>query len=260
MIGNSPSDMSVGSTGDNRPPLDADPLLERLNETHGDIRSRAEELAEAESRMPAVGDDKTETALTDYARQLSDCARWIDEVHKAEKAPFLSAGRVVDGWKNALLGTLQPIQVRVRAKLDAWIKEKDRRERERLRAEAAKLAAEARERTGSDPSGAATAQSEAAALRDAARHASAADLTRRHTGTGGVLSAKTSVGHEIVDAQDAAISLWRYFDDDAMEKAVRAWVREHDRNGALKDQLVAHPRKQPLAGVRLFIERKANVR
>ena len=140
--------------------------------------------------MPAVGDDKTETALTDYARQLSDCARWIDEVHKAEKAPFLSAGRVVDGWKNALLGTLQPIQVRVRAKLDAWIKEKDRRERERLRAEATKLAAEARERTGSDASGAATAQSEAAALRDAARHASAADLTRRHTGTGGVLSAR----------------------------------------------------------------------
>ena len=89
-------------------------------------------------------------------------------------------------------------------------------------------------------------RAEAQQATDEARHASAADLVRTHTGMGVVATLKTSWAFEITDRTKIDLeSLRPYLPLDAIEKAVRAYVRAGGRE---------------LAGCRIFQDKKAMIR
>lgn len=248
MIGNSPSDLSVGSPyGDNRPPADADPLLERLSEQHADIKERADQLLEAEARLPDSLTDATVGAVSDYVRQIKACAKWADDTRKAEKEPFLVAGRTVDGWAARLIEPLKAAAKRAEGRVAAFLRARELEERRRMREEAERLAAEAKAlRAAGDRQQAQEIRAEARDLREHARDAKAADLVRTHTGMGGVSTLQTVWEFQILDLDRIDLETLRpHLAVEALEKAIRAYIRAGGRQ---------------LAGVDIYQDRRASIR
>lgn len=134
--------------GDNRPPEDADPLHDRLTDTHANLINRHAFLLAAEAqRIPEViEDDATNAAVNDYIADLTKCIKALEGARVAEKEPFLTAGRSVDGFFHKLQASLDDTKqtandaatIYGRKKRDA--ERKRREEEERLAREAAQQA------------------------------------------------------------------------------------------------------------------------
>ncbi len=144
--------------GDNRPPDDADPLRDRLTETHGDLVKRHAFLCSIErDRIPEViEDDATNKDVNDYISDLTKCTKALEGARVAEKEPFLTAGRSVDGFFHKLQTSLNDIKTTANAASTIFGRKKRDAERKR-RAEEERLAREAAEQ----------ARQEAEALDDA---------------------------------------------------------------------------------------------
>src|SRR5690606_15040891 len=184
----------------NRPPADADPLAERLRETYAQLHQRAEQLLEAEARLPDSLTEDTVGRVSDFVGQTKACIKAAEQAHKTEKEPFLSAGRTVDGWLRGIKDPLSDLARRVEARITAYLRAREEEERRRLAEEARRLAeeAEAREAQG-DQAQAKEVRAEARELREEARHGKPADLVRTHTGMGNVATLRTQWTGEIVD-------------------------------------------------------------
>lgn len=245
----------------NFPPPDADPLRERLAESYAGLIKRANELTAAAGRVPQALDEESLRTATDFvAKQLKPHKVTLDRARVAEKEPFLSGGRTVDAFFRDLLDPLTVAITSVERAINAYLRQKAAEERRRREEEAARQRAEAEAAAAAmaseDDLDAALAADQAAA--EAARLAQAkpADLARTHGAHGGVATLRASVGFEIVDRPAACAGFWSWFDDEAIAKAARAFIRHGGESlkGDLADgPVVAH-------GVRFFIEEKALVR
>ena len=123
--------------------------------------------------------DETIGRVSDFGDQIRACIKAAETAHKAEKDPFLTAGRVVDAWLGTISGPLAQLHERVLARKTAFLRAKEDAERKRLEEEAARLAGEAKALAAAgDKEQAREVRAEAADLRTEALTASAADLVR----------------------------------------------------------------------------------
>ena len=112
--------------GHNQPPEPIDPTLglsERLATSHADLVARFRDLELGCARIPdPLASDEDAATLTDFIAQCQAHIRKAEAAHKAEKALFLRAGRVVDGFFkrrcDGLTAALAPAVARLKAYRD----------------------------------------------------------------------------------------------------------------------------------------------
>ena len=256
---------AIATIGDNMPPHDADPLRDRLSETHADLLKRRDELIAASERAPAVvADEGTAGKIADFIKQLAACIKNTETHRVAEKEVFLSAGRTVDGWFKKIGDPLIEAKRKIEGRLTVYQRQKAEAERrareeaERIAREeaerAAKAAAEAEAAIKAAPDLQAAIVAEAAAAQAAAdaekakkaAEAKPAELSRSRGDYGAVASLHTFWDFADLDRATLDLeALRQHIPADALEKAVRAFVKAGGRN---------------LKGVRIFENTETKVR
>jgi hypothetical protein len=121
-----PVAFSPPGPGHNRPPEPLDPiegLSERLATSHADLLARFRDLELGCARVPDPLESEEDAAtLTDFLAQCQAHIRQAEAAHKAEKALFLTACRVVDGFFkrrcDLLTAALAPAVARLKAYRD----------------------------------------------------------------------------------------------------------------------------------------------
>lgn len=250
-------DTRLGIGGNNPPEVT---LADRLKEDHGATIAALAELAELANGAPKdLADDKQVGDVTQIAADAGDLRKKLEDIRKAEKEPFLTAGREVDGFFRDPIERAERIDKGLMARVTAYNKAKANRERlarEETERKAREEAEEARRQA--DEAAAAGRTDDALADLEAAVHAedkadeiaqaapTAAETTRIHTDSGLTVSTKTEWTFEIEDYSAIPLDPLRaLIKRDAIEAALRQFVRNGNRN---------------LAGVRIFEDMKATRR
>ena len=240
----------AGAIGDNRPPEDADPLRDRLEDTHGALIGRqAALLADAATRAPeTIEDEDTAAAVSDYIKELSACVKTLEGARVSEKEPFLKSGRTVDGFFKKMADSLDTVKRTVEKGLTVYqrkVAEEERKRREeeerraREEAERARKVAEARAsalaaETDLSPAIEAEREAEQAAA-DLARaeretRANAAELSRTRSDKGAVASLRTFWDFDGLDRDTIDLEKLRHhLPQVALESAVRSFVKAGGR-------------------------------
>jgi hypothetical protein len=255
-------DTNVAYIGHNDPPPES--TLDRLRSDHANLIARKDELLGGCERAPSViEDEETAGKMADFVqKQIDPFLKRALAVHEAEKEPFLSGGRTVDGFWHSLVDDLRKAKDGLNAVRKAYADKKAAEERRRREEEARKareeqerLAREAREReaaacneVGLDAAIAAQEAADRARLNadEAARAAAAkpAELGRSRGDYGGLTTLKQF--WDFADINRGAIDLEAlrgHIPMDALEKAIRSWIKANA--DALKEG-------KRLTGARIF--------
>lgn len=238
--------MDQHGLGDNQPPTDVDPLFDRLHEDHKDLIERRNALLDGIDRAPAVieeGDEETAGKMADFVdEQLNKFIKHAKAVHENEKAPFLQAGRTVDGFKHFLIDDVEDGKTKVNevrktfadkkaAKKRRQLEEEARQAREeqaRLEREAAEKAAALREENDLEAALAAEEAAKQAKIdaekAEIAAAAKPAELGKSRGDYGGQTSLKqfwnvADINRETLDLE----ALRQHFTDDALKRAATSW-------------------------------------
>lgn len=124
--------------GHNNPPNDTEILKATLAETNAEIIKRVADLVEAAERAPSmIEDQETEDKITACLGSIAKCEKSLESKRVAEKEPYLTLGRVVDGFFKTKTDALAGAKRKVKPILDARLLWKREQERERQRLEAA---------------------------------------------------------------------------------------------------------------------------
>jgi len=250
--------------GDNRAP-ETDPLLERLNEDHRAITKRKDDLLfEADMAPETVGNEDTAKQISDLISEINKHVKSTDKVREGEKAPFLTAGRTVDGFFKGVTEPLEKAAKKLNVPLTTYQRKKaddERRAREeterRAKEEAERAAKEAEAKiaaleSSDDLAGAIAAEeasNRAAAEAEKAKReaeAKAAELSRTRSAKGSVASLRTFWNFADLDRATVDLEALRsHLPQDALEKAVRSYISAGGRE---------------LRGVRIFEDAKTVVR
>ena len=114
---------AVGSIpGHNRPLPSDDALAEfkdQLHQRKSNFAERAESLVGSADRAVAI-DEETFGRCGELKKQITAMLKLVDDAHVSAKAPYLEAGRAVDGAKKATRAPLEAAQAMVQCKLDAF--------------------------------------------------------------------------------------------------------------------------------------------
>lgn len=247
--------------GDNKPPL-AEVLADRtaaLRKEVDDLAAKANAWPKnAAGTLVKVATEEGLEVVADLVKSARSIARRADEMRQAEKAPYLAAGREVDGWFGAITARLDRIGSAFQGLADTFTREKAAEERQRREEQArllreeeerARAAAEAARRptTAAKHEAKADAAAERAADAEAFAAAPVADLVAPTVSSSGVkAAAKTEWVGEIVDLGKVDLEPLRYLlKRDAIEAAIRQFVKNGGRS---------------LGGVRIFEEVRASIR
>ena len=242
--------MSVAEAiGHNQPDLKTS-----LEMQYEDLFQRCQELLDASERAPAeIADDETQGKMGDFVKQVSACVKAAEANRKNEKEPHLQAGRVVDAVFKGITDPLSKVKKEIEKRMGVYARakaEEARRaaeeEAKRQREEAARLAAEA-EKTEDDTTldAAVEAENSAVAFEEDAK-AKPAEHARVRGDYGSVATLRTDWKFEVTDKDAINLNALRpYISTDAIEKAIRAFVKQGGRE---------------LAGVRIFEEQTTVVR
>jgi hypothetical protein len=136
--------------GHNQPPEPIDPsegLDRQLSARHADLVARFRDLELRCARVPdPVESDEDAARLTDFIAQCQAHIKRAEAAHKTEKAPFLKAGRLVDGFFKRrceqLLSALAPAIARLKSYRDE-VARIERQRHEQAQRAAAELARQA---------------------------------------------------------------------------------------------------------------------
>ena len=113
--------MSAPSLGHNRPPDEIDDqantIQERLRGDHNDLLTRAEELKAALPYVPEKIDETTAGSTGDFIKQITGTIKDANARRVAEKEPYLSGGRAVDGFFKPVADGLAKIKGNVEERL-----------------------------------------------------------------------------------------------------------------------------------------------
>jgi len=132
--------------GHNNPPSDAETLKESLQEKHGKLLSRANELFTAADRIPEVfASDEEAQKAGDFIKQITACSKSLEAERVSEKEPYLTLGRVVDGFFKNYTDILLKAKNKASRPLDAYVKQKAEEERKQRQEEAERLRKQAEE-------------------------------------------------------------------------------------------------------------------
>lgn len=145
-------DIVPGGIGHNEAPIvlpDPEILAAQLEYDNDKLLSEISRLANRQ--LPEkIEDDATAGQISEYISAIASCEKDIEKVHKAEKEPYLTLGRVVDAFKNKHTATVTDLKRKALGLQTPWLEKKREEERQRLfeqqkrdREAAAKLAAEA---------------------------------------------------------------------------------------------------------------------
>ena len=251
--------------GHNFPPSLAEEIIDKITSAHKSLADRGGALITALSRVPATVDDEaTNAKCADFVKQIAGCIKEAESHRVAEKEPFLTAGKRVDGFFRAITDPLEKAAVDVKRRMTIFQRAKDDAERKaredearRQREEAERLAREATEKAASmrkesDLDGAIRAEETAAqAAKDAEKarrdaEANAAELSRTRSAAGSVASLRTFWTFRDMDRRTLDLLTIRdHIPVDALEKAVRSYIKAGGRE---------------LAGVVIYEDRETVVR
>jgi len=250
--------------GHNNPPNDPELLKETLAESNAELLKRVADLVEAADRAPAVIDNQEdEDKITAYLGSIAKCEKNLEGKRVAEKEPYLTLGRVVDGFFKTKTDALAGAKKKVKPAMDARLLWK-RDEKRRLD----RIAAEERQELA-DEQAAAAAAAEAAKMPIRASEllqtainteASASRMAEKAEG-------KISVMSRSADGASANLrSTWKieptdrnkldlealrhHFTDDAIQKALNSLLRT----------MTKPVEGQPLQGARIWEHTESVVR
>jgi hypothetical protein len=249
-------------------------LREELDERHGRLAERRDELLEAAGRVPAtIDDEEIAGRVQDFIKQIGACTKTAETFRVSEKEPHLESGRVVDGFFRAITDPLAKAKKEIEGRLTLYLRKKAEAER-RAREEAERLAREEAERTRRAAEEAATKltresdlqsaieaettarQAAADAMRATANaDAKAAELSRTRGDYGSVGSLRTFWDFRVEDRSAIDLETLRPFIPvDALDKAVRAFINANKPDKSGGDW------PKPIRGVRIFENTSAVVR
>lgn len=138
--------MTESMIGHNNPPTDAEILKDTLTSKNAETLERAMELCLAAERAPSViSDDETKEKITSFLGSIAKCEKALEAKRVAEKEPYLTLGRVVDGFFKGHTDKLAKARSKVKPALDArllWEREELRRKEREEAAAKKKLADE----------------------------------------------------------------------------------------------------------------------
>lgn len=242
--------------GHNKPPL-----RDLLTDSHSALIHRVTQLNAAFSRAPeTVGDDDTQGKMGDYIKALTSCTKALEAARVAEKEPFLSASREVDGFFKQFTDGLGKIKATIERRVTVYLTAKaaeERRRREAVEREAreaankalaeAQAAEAANRKAEADVAlDRATAAEAVAAKAEQAVYAKPAEMARTRGEMGSLSTLRTTWEAEIIDTAKIPLETIRAFiPRDAIEKGVKGFVRAGGRE---------------LSGVRIFEQSTAVVR
>ena len=230
---------SIATIGHNNPPTDAEILKSTLAEKNAELLDRAAELIAAADRAPqTIEDDETEQKITAFLGSIAKCEKSFKGKRVAEKEPYLTLGRVVDGFFKNHMDALNNARKKVKPALDArliWKREEQRRLDREAAAERQRLA---------DEQAAAAAAAEAAKMpikaeemMTTAMHteASASRMAEKAEGKISVVSRSSDGASanlrsiwkiETTDRNKLNLELLRHhFTDDAIQAALNSYLR-----------------------------------
>jgi hypothetical protein len=250
--------------GHNFPPSDAEVLKETLAEANKETLARAADLIQAADRAPAtIETDEDEEKITSYLASVSKCEKSLEARRVAEKEPYLTLGRVVDGFFKSHIDSLDKARRKVKPALDArllWKREQERKrqleeaaERKRLadeQAAAAALAEAAKMPIKADELMVTAMNTEAAANRMAEKAEGKISVVARSS-DGASANLRSVWKIECTDRSKLNLELLRgHFTDDAIQKALNSYLAT-----------MAKPIEgQPLEGARVWEHTESVVR
>lgn len=248
-----------GPLGHNLPPSGTDPLADRLAESHAELRARTEELLAAMERVPAALDEESHDKAATFCKQLKLHAKAIDAARVDEKEPYLTSGRTIDNWFGRMKESVDRAAKSVEAKITSLLRAKADAER-KAREEEARRAREEAERRAAEMKAdedltAAVAAETTAQQAEKAAAAPVADLARTRTAYGTTSTLRTELAFEVTGKAAAVRALADLIDDEAVAKAMRAWLR---LNRAAAENII-DGKADPLPGIRLFRNEIARV-
>lgn len=231
---------NIAPKNHNNPPSDMELLQERLKNEHEKPLARAQQLVEAATRAPAeIADDETAGKTADFIKQITACKKTVETVRVAEKEPFLTLGRAVDGFFKRVTDELDVAKNTVQRPLDKYLKQKaddERRRREeaareeRRIAEEKALAAAALEKArqndaAQDLLAQATASDTEANRLEKLAEVKPAELASSRGSDGAMASLRTRWVGELVDIEDLDLSKLRFhLNPEALQRAINSFV------------------------------------
>lgn len=237
------------------------PIADLLSTEYAELRQRIDEAVASTGRAPEIiEDDATLGKFGDLTRHVQKLSKEADEARTAEKAPYLGAGREVDGFFNALIAMADTARKSLLKRSTSYLEKKEAIARAAAEAEAKRKADEAaaalsaaeRAQDDGDTDAAieklheAEVAETASVIATAEAAAKPADLVRTHGVGGSVSTLKKEWTFAVEDRAAIPLEPLRpYLAPDAVDKAIRAYVKAGNRT---------------LAGVRIFEQPKALVR
>lgn len=235
---------TIAEIGHNNPPSEIELLKEGLADRSEDIRSRADELLDAATRVPAVLDSDAVCArASDFVKQLQAAISATEKLRVAEKAPYLCAERVVDGFFKPITDALGKTKTKVDGLISVYLTKKRDDESRRIAEEkrkadeaAAKALAEAAQaalqaQTQADNAAADLAVQKAqAAVERAAEIVTQPIANPQARGDMAMSSLRGKPDYEIIDRSQIDLEVLRpYLSTDAIDKAIRAAINKGHR-------------------------------
>lgn len=230
------------------------PLLETLNDSTHSMRAAVEAIAARANAAPRTIKSQNDLdTVGSLIRDTSTLNKEIEDRRKAEKDPYLNAGRQVDAFFGEMTDRLDRVKKAFQAIADDYARAKAAEERAKREEEAAKaraeeerkrIEAEEAKRTSTKERKAVEAETLAmkADRLEAAATASASDILSDSIG----ISARAPWTFEITDFGAIPLAdLKPYFKRDEIEKAIRQYVKQGHRE---------------LKGVRIYQDVKARFR
>lgn len=227
----------VAGVGDNEPPIGlrtGSDLTQYIAITHAALFKRADDLIEAESRLPAVVDEATDAKATEYVKLIQACEKGLDQARLNEKAPYdLYASEIHSkfrGFQDKLVrpskGAPPGLKERIQEKQTTYklkVAEAERQRREAAAAEArrieedARLRREAEERVIREAENQRRLEAEAIerAAKEAARQAELAASRKRSDESRAQAEAQAAEARRIADEAAAARHAQQVKDDEA---------------------------------------------
>lgn len=130
----------------NNPPTDGEIMQAQLNTKHEKLLTGAGKLLDAAERLPAIiTDDETAGKASEYIKLVTGCVKNLEAERVSEKEPYLTLGRLVDGFFKKTTDALAGAKTKAQRPLDMYLKEKAMAEQRRRMAEAAELQRKAEE-------------------------------------------------------------------------------------------------------------------
>lgn len=107
--------------GHNQPPsTDAKFIRDFLAGKHGKLTIRRDELLASAMKMPRLDSEEIAKRATELVKMLRVLEQEMEAARIAEKAPYLSAGRSVDAFFQAIVMPLHEVKQRVEADLTKY--------------------------------------------------------------------------------------------------------------------------------------------